>query len=610
MLKSLRIVELFVFVTLMCFWLSCDMPGSGKNEKDRISIALADSVLSCDSLYISVWSADGSKLLQDLHGGAFRASIFEKELNSSLPSTFVVMVKGFDKSGMVVYHGQRLYNGGSFEVMEDVLHRKSKFLVSLSPLKDSVLEGENYKWTLKTDYAPASVYWIVNDTLYMHTQQSQLIVYSLARKSDAIRVHAVVENKDGYITSNEAVLYIKSKASPNLNSPIPSQGETIKSVVTTLSWPPLIGGDVWTYTVLFGKDSAYMDTLAANILSTSQVTYPLESKQEYVWRVLATSPQGSQVSPNWIFYTPSNEGLINTSPNVPSALSPAHGQLNVSDSVVTLSWSGGDLDPLDDPLVKYSIVLSTHNPPEDGMYRTLLSNLQTEKVLEVRNLKKGTDYFWRVYATDGKATTTSPIWSFRTMSLPYLTIISPSSGSLLQDGTYMNIEWNSAGVDSVNIMYTLDGGVNWKNLANHIKNNYGYPWKVDSVETKNAMIAVRDTKGTIGDTTDYFSITTQNTVQSLKITSPVVGQQVDVGGLFVLRWATLGNIPKVRLLYDQGAVWKTIVDSIENKGSYEWLVPTSLTNTSAIIKIQSLDTSISNTLENPVYFRLPSKYSK
>lgn len=96
----------------------------------------------------------------------------------------------------------------------------------------------------------------------------------------------------------------------------------------------------------------------------------------------------------------------NHAPTTPSDPTPADDETDVS-VTPTLSWTGGDQD---NDTVTYRVVLDTASSPTTSVYTGTATSFSPG------TLAAGTDYYWRVYATDehGSATT-GPIWHFRTL---------------------------------------------------------------------------------------------------------------------------------------------------------------------------------------------------
>jgi len=96
---------------------------------------------------------------------------------------------------------------------------------------------------------------------------------------------------------------------------------------------------------------------------------------------------------------------LNQKPVLPYALLPENG--TVTDTVLRLSWSGGDKDSGDK--VTYQVLLDTQNPPLD-----FAAAASPDSFLNVLDLNPGTQYFWQVRAFDGKDSVDGPIRSFST----------------------------------------------------------------------------------------------------------------------------------------------------------------------------------------------------
>lgn len=100
------------------------------------------------------------------------------------------------------------------------------------------------------------------------------------------------------------------------------------------------------------------------------------------------------------------ETMDNFFPEKPRYISPVDDSLGVGESV-TLQWSGGDPDADDE--VRYTIYLDKVSPPEKEVGK--VTNTTSYKV---ENLELEQRYYWKVVATDGKATIASDVWSFAT----------------------------------------------------------------------------------------------------------------------------------------------------------------------------------------------------
>jgi len=98
--------------------------------------------------------------------------------------------------------------------------------------------------------------------------------------------------------------------------------------------------------------------------------------------------------------------IVNDPPNTPSNPSPANGQVSVSISGATLSWTGGDPDG---DSVNYYVYFDTNSYPT-----TLVSTQTDDTTYDTGGLDEDTVYYWRVEASDGIETTYGPTWLFTT----------------------------------------------------------------------------------------------------------------------------------------------------------------------------------------------------
>jgi hypothetical protein len=73
---------------------------------------------------------------------------------------------------------------------------------------------------------------------------------------------------------------------------------------------------------------------------------------------------------------------------------------------VVLSWTGGDPDR--DDKVSYDVIMGTQPTPSIKVATTTGTSHQ------VFGLDPGVTYYWRVLASDGKATFFGPVWRFTT----------------------------------------------------------------------------------------------------------------------------------------------------------------------------------------------------
>ncbi|MEM4258124.1 MAG: PKD domain-containing protein [Candidatus Thermoplasmatota archaeon] len=200
-------------------------------------------------------------------------------------------------------------------------------------------------------------------------------------------------------------------------------------------------GDPVTYDVYFGTSNPPTTKVSANQSGTTCNPGALAYSTSYYWKIIAWDNHGySNVGSVWDFTTIS---APNNPPYTPGNITPVDGATGQSINT-DLSWTGGDPDVGD--TVTYSIYFGVaSNPP---LYDTITRPATTlQLTYDLPTLLVGTQYFWKIVATDNHgATVTSPIWSFTTVppgdneppsNITGLTVTDAHDGKL-------NIAWNPA----------------------------------------------------------------------------------------------------------------------------------------------------------------------
>ncbi len=77
----------------------------------------------------------------------------------------------------------------------------------------------------------------------------------------------------------------------------------------------------------------------------------------------------------------------------------------------------------------------------------------------------------------------------------YLELLRPNGGEAIFAGSWEIIRWNSAGVDTITIEYSIDSGRKWTVLASEFPAEKGrYVWDVDDIPSPNYRIRLRDSR--------------------------------------------------------------------------------------------------------------------
>jgi hypothetical protein len=192
----------------------------------------------------------------------------------------------------------------------------------------------------------------------------------------------------------------------------------------------------------------------------------------------------------------------------------------------------------------------------------------------------------RVSETDGSPADTSE--AVFTILPSSITVTSPNGGENWEVNSQQSITWTSTGtVGYVKIEYSTNNGQNWTEIAASTENDGSYPWTVPNAVSNQCLIRVSETDGSPADTSDaVFTIFPP----SLTVTSPNGGENWDMGAVYDITWTSAGTVGNVMIEYSTngGASWKTIVQSTENDGSYNWNVPATPSD-SCLVRVSEKD---------------------
>ncbi len=183
-------------------------------------------------------------------------------------------------------------------------------------------------------------------------------------------------------------------------------------------------------------------------------------------------------------------------------------------------------------------------------------------------------------------------------TIKYLAVTSPNGGENWQVGNNETITWNSGLVSNVQIDLSTDNGASWINISAPISASNGtFTWNVpDSISTVAALIRIIDLdNSSIRDSSDA-----NFTIGRLVLTSPIGGEEWQVGSLHTITWNSI-NVNSIKLEYslDNGTTWNTIITPLNaNSLQYNWLIPSGSASTNAVIKATSLDDPTVNYTSN------------
>ena len=201
--------------------------------------------------------------------------------------------------------------------------------------------------------------------------------------------------------------------------------------------------------------------------SWSEMISALSNSGSYGWQVPNSATAALQIratardAAGFITSTTTTQPLVinraNIPPITPHSPFPLNGGASVGANSTNLEWRGGDVDG--DPVTYEVRFGASANPP--------VVSSGSQATYGTGNLANQTTYYWQVIATDGKASTPGPVWSFTTEAAnnspiyTFSTLAGSASSFGSADGTGSAAQFNAptgVAADSKGNVYVGDFG--------------------------------------------------------------------------------------------------------------------------------------------------------
>lgn len=370
-------------------------------------------------------------------------------------------------------------------------------------------------------------------------------------------------------------VFITRFSSPRIDIFIPNGGESFEAgSIQDITWSSIgVNGNVKIeYSIDGGNNWSVMVSSTENDGSYSW-TVPGTLSNQCLVRISETDGSPSSTSASVFSIIPS---IIVNFPN--------GGESFEGGSIQNITWSSFGIDG--NVKIEYSIDEGSNwseivsSAPNSGSYTWVIP-------INISNL-----CLVRISETDGSLSDTSNAVFSIIPPHGTITVVSPNGGENLEVNSIHNITWTTTGsIGLINIDYSLDNGVNWTSIL--YSSNYisPYPWQAPGSLSSNCLVRVSETNNFVYDiSNNVFSIVP---VASITLTSPVGGEQWEVGSMQNITWSTTGAIANVKLEYSyfdgsSQTDWITITPSTQNDGSYQWTVPNTPGN-GCILRVSDVD---------------------
>ncbi len=303
---------------------------------------------------------------------------------------------------------------------------------------------------------------------------------------------------------------------------------------------------------------------------------PIPNSGMYTWQLPNTASTDCLVQVSEVYglgYGTSNTFTI-LGPEI-TITSPAAGLQDYMGNTLDITWTHkGNVNQVN---INYSIDggaewIPIAGPiPNSGMYTWQLPNNPSSNCLVM------------VSEAFGLANGTSETF---TILSPQITITSPTAGTQMYMGYYMDITWTHQGnVNQVNINYSTDGGAEWYPIAGPIPNSGQHTWLLPNAPSSDCQVMVSEAFGLANGFSGTFSIMSPQ----ITITAPTAATSVYMGDNLDITWSHLGKVDQVNIMFssDGGADWQQVAGPIPNTGMHSWQVPNTA-STQCIVQVSEV----------------------
>ena len=221
------------------------------------------------------------------------------------------------------------------------------------------------------------------------------------------------------------------------------------------------------------------------------------------------------------------------------------------------------------------------------------------------SLSIGSDYRVKVTSTSNSSITDYS--SYFTITVPSITVTTPSSSTYWYTGSNNYLYWSSVGnITSVTIELYKSATLH-QNISLSTPNDGSHLWSIPTSFSLGSdfRIKIKSTdNATISDYSDYFTIA----LPTITVTTPSSSTYWYSGSSYYIQWSYTGSFPSVRIeLYKGASLQQTIVSSTSNDRSHYWPISASLTpGTDYRIKIYSTTNSSISDFSSYFEIRTPT----
>lgn len=182
---------------------------------------------------------------------------------------------------------------------------------------------------------------------------------------------------------------------------------------------------------------------------------------------------------------------------------------------------------------------------------------------------------------------------------PYLEVVQPNGGEVLDGGTYYYINWTGyINANYVKLEYSTNNGGAWNTIATNLYHyngyNNSYNWFITNVNSANCRIRVSQVSNPAVSDESNNTFTINANTSNITIAQPNGGEILNGGVTYAIQWnaSFTSGYYNVRFSNNNGTSWINLASNISNNGYFNWLVPNQA-ESNCLIRINDVqDTNI------------------
>lgn len=171
-----------------------------------------------------------------------------------------------------------------------------------------------------------------------------------------------------------------------------------------------------------------------------------------------------------------------------------------------------------------------------------------------------------------------------TLANSALKLTSFNTGGIVYVNDIKDISFQVLNVPKINLFYSANNGVTWKQIDTNISTATSYSWHIPNDVSTKCLVKIKNAS----DTSIYSIAAVVFTIakSAIKLTSLNTGGTVYVGDIKSITFQ-VNNISKINLYYstNNGGTWKPIASNVSTATPYAWQVPDDVT-TQGVIKVE------------------------